>query len=211
MALGKDYARQDCAVARALEVVGERWTMLIIRDALYGVRRFSDFLARLDIPRAVLSQRLQSLVDAGVLEKAGHEYVITETGKELWPVVHALARWGSGTSATAPQSACTATPDAAPGSPPTAPAPSAPAPSRSRRSSCARAPAPPSATTPSAWPCANRTACSRPSGPDPRPARRPVRCARVGRRGQAPRACAMSSATASGSTCWPLSWARFSW
>ncbi|GLZ11762.1 ArsR family transcriptional regulator [Actinomadura sp. NBRC 104425] len=94
MALGKDYARQDCAVARALEVVGERWTMLIIRDALYGVRRFSDFLARLDIPRAVLSQRLQSLVDAGVLEKAGHEYAITETGKELWPVVHALARWG---------------------------------------------------------------------------------------------------------------------
>ncbi|MEU6040153.1 MULTISPECIES: winged helix-turn-helix transcriptional regulator [Actinomadura] len=94
MALGKDYARQDCSMARALEVVGERWTMLIIRDALYGVRRFSDFLARLDIPRAVLSQRLQSLVESGLLEKAGHEYVITEMGKELWPVVHTLARWG---------------------------------------------------------------------------------------------------------------------
>ncbi|GLW66315.1 ArsR family transcriptional regulator [Actinomadura rubrobrunea] len=94
MALGKDYARQDCSMARALEVIGERWTMLIIRDALYGVRRFSDFLAHLDIPRAVLSARLQSLVESGVLEKSGHEYVITEMGEELWPVVHALARWG---------------------------------------------------------------------------------------------------------------------
>ncbi|MBX6767927.1 MAG: helix-turn-helix transcriptional regulator [Actinomadura rubrobrunea] len=94
MPSGADYARQDCSMARALEVVGERWTMLIIRDALYGVRRFSDFLARLDIPRAVLSARLQSLVESGVLEKAGADYVITEMGKELWPVVHALARWG---------------------------------------------------------------------------------------------------------------------
>ncbi|TDD92524.1 transcriptional regulator [Actinomadura darangshiensis] len=94
MALGKDYAAQDCSLARALEVVGERWTLLIVRDAFYGVRRFSDFLAHLDIPRAVLSARLQALVDTGVLIKDGSDYVLTGMGKELWPVVHTLARWG---------------------------------------------------------------------------------------------------------------------
>ena len=93
MALGKDYSAQDCSLARALEVIGERWTLLIIRDAFYGVRRFSDFLVHLDIPRAVLSARLQSLAEAGVLAKDGHEYVLTQTGRELWPAVHALARW----------------------------------------------------------------------------------------------------------------------
>ncbi|WP_026415358.1 winged helix-turn-helix transcriptional regulator [Actinomadura oligospora] len=94
MALGKDYSGQDCTLARALEVVGERWTLLIVRDAFYGVRRFSDFLAHLDIPRAVLSARLSTLVGHGVLAKEGHEYVLTEAGESLWPVVHGLARWG---------------------------------------------------------------------------------------------------------------------
>lgn len=94
MALGKDYVQQDCSLARALEVVGERWTLLIVRDALYGVRRFGHFLAHLGIPRAVLSARLQALVDAGVLAKEGHDYVLTGTGRDLWPVVHSLARWG---------------------------------------------------------------------------------------------------------------------
>jgi len=94
MALGKDYVTQDCSLARALEVVGERWTLLIVRDAIYGVRRFSHFLAHLEIPRAVLATRLQALVEAGVLEKQGQDYVITETGRDLWPVVHALTRWG---------------------------------------------------------------------------------------------------------------------
>ena len=93
MALGKDYVAQDCSLARALEAVGERWTLLIVRDAFYGVRRFSDFFAHLDIPRAVLSARLQSLVDIGVLAKEGHDYVLTDMGKELWPIVHTLARW----------------------------------------------------------------------------------------------------------------------
>ncbi|MBT2211666.1 MULTISPECIES: helix-turn-helix domain-containing protein [Actinomadura] len=93
MALGKDYAAQDCSLARALEVVGERWTLLIVRDAIYGVRRFSDFLARLDIPRAVLSGRLQLLVETGVMVKEGHDYVLTDMGKELFPVVHTLVRW----------------------------------------------------------------------------------------------------------------------
>ncbi|WP_119730741.1 winged helix-turn-helix transcriptional regulator [Thermomonospora amylolytica] len=94
MALGKDYEGQDCALARALEIVGERWTPLILRDAFYGVRRFSDFLAHLGIPRAVLASRLQALVEAGVLVRHGHDYELTERGRELWPALHALARWG---------------------------------------------------------------------------------------------------------------------
>ncbi|MQA85043.1 MAG: transcriptional regulator [Streptosporangiales bacterium] len=99
--LGKDYPAQDCALARALEVVGERWTPLILRDAFYGVRRFSDFAAHLDIPRAVLSERLRHLVEAGVLERRpdperpGRDaYELTPSGRELWPALHALMRWG---------------------------------------------------------------------------------------------------------------------
>ncbi|WP_329569704.1 winged helix-turn-helix transcriptional regulator [Kitasatospora sp. NBC_01266] len=101
MALGTDYAQQDCSLARALEVVGERWSLLIVRDAFYGVRRFNDFLAHLDIPRAVLTARLRSLVEADVLRKepyqdapVRYEYLLTEAGLELWQPVHALARWG---------------------------------------------------------------------------------------------------------------------
>src|SRR3954449_3116614 len=100
--LGKDYDGQHCALASALEVVGERWTLLIVRDALFGVRRYSDFVARLDIPRAVLSARLKDLVDHGVLVRradpgrAGrHVYDLTPAGQELWPAVHALLTWGS--------------------------------------------------------------------------------------------------------------------
>ena len=100
--LGKDYADQDCALARALEVVGERWTLLILRDAFYGVRRFNDFQAHLDIPKAVLADRLSGLVDSGVLERvpdpayAGRPlYQLTDRGRDLWPAVHALMRWGS--------------------------------------------------------------------------------------------------------------------
>lgn len=101
MALGKDYEAQDCALARALELLGERWTLLIVRDAFYGVRRYSDFLAHLDIPRAVLATRLQALVDAGVLARRPyqesplrHEYLLTARGRELWPALNALGQWG---------------------------------------------------------------------------------------------------------------------
>lgn len=99
--LGSRYDAQYCPMARALEVVGERWTLLIVRDAFYGVRRFSELAEHLDVPRAVLSDRLRSLTDAGVLarlpdpEHAGRAlYELTPLGRELWPVVHALARWG---------------------------------------------------------------------------------------------------------------------
>jgi DNA-binding HxlR family transcriptional regulator len=99
--LGNRYENQDCSIARALDVVGERWSLLIVRDALFGVRRFSDFVEHLDIPKGVLSTRLQALVDAGVLERredprhAGRAvYEPTDLGRGLWPVVHALAQWG---------------------------------------------------------------------------------------------------------------------
>jgi DNA-binding HxlR family transcriptional regulator len=99
--LGKEYERQDCSIARALEVIGERWTLLIVRDAFYGVRRFTDFHAHLDIPKAVLSDRLSGLVEEGVLERhpdpghAGRQlYELTAAGRDLWPVIHSLLVWG---------------------------------------------------------------------------------------------------------------------
>lgn len=107
MALGKNYEGQRCALASALEVIGERWTLLIVRDAMYGVRRFGDFQAHLDIPKAVLSQRLAALVEAGVLERRRYqetpprdEYVLTPVGHELWLPVLALAQWGERNLAT---------------------------------------------------------------------------------------------------------------
>jgi DNA-binding HxlR family transcriptional regulator len=100
--LGKDYEAQDCSLARALEVIGERWTLLIVRDAFHGVRRFNDFQAHLDIPKAVLSDRLSGLVENGVLERrpdpshAGrHLYELTPAGRDLWPALHALLMWGN--------------------------------------------------------------------------------------------------------------------
>jgi DNA-binding HxlR family transcriptional regulator len=99
MPLGSDYDGQDCTLARALEVVGERWTLLVLRDCLFGVRRFSDLVAHLDISRAVLAARLADLVDAGLLERheyrpGRHEYRVTAAGADLWPALHALTGWG---------------------------------------------------------------------------------------------------------------------
>src|SRR3954451_4032423 len=100
--LGNDYKDQDCSLARALGTVGERWTLLIVRDAFYGVRRFNELQAHLDIPRAVLSDRLTGLVDNGVLERrpdpdraGGHVYELTDAGRDLWPVLYALLVWGN--------------------------------------------------------------------------------------------------------------------
>lgn len=98
MALRSDYADQDCAIARALEVVGERWTILILRDLMIGVRRFSDLQAHLDISKAVLADRLDRLVGAGIVEKqcaGGHpEYALTDAGVAFQPVLVALGTWG---------------------------------------------------------------------------------------------------------------------
>jgi DNA-binding HxlR family transcriptional regulator len=99
--LGKDYADQDCSIARALEVIGERWTLLIVRDAFFGVRRFSEFQGHLDIPKAVLATRLNRLVQDGILERrpdpahaARHLYELTPDGRALWPVLYSLLTWG---------------------------------------------------------------------------------------------------------------------
>lgn len=94
MPLGKGYERQDCPIARALDVVGERWTLLVLRDCFFGVRRFGDLVAHLDVPRAVLTDRLATLVDAGILERSGREYLVTERAHLLWPALVALAAWG---------------------------------------------------------------------------------------------------------------------
>ena len=99
--LHNTYAEQVCSVARALEVVGERWTLLIMRDAFQGVRRFDDFQRSLGVARNVLNTRLQRLVDTGLLEKhryqerpARYEYRLTQRGRDLWPSLLALMQWG---------------------------------------------------------------------------------------------------------------------
>jgi len=95
------FETMNCSVAQCLEVVGEWWSMLIIRDAFLGVRRFDDFQKRLGISRNILNVRLTSLVDAGVLERVPyqqrpprHEYRLTDKGRELWPVLTAMREWG---------------------------------------------------------------------------------------------------------------------
>jgi DNA-binding HxlR family transcriptional regulator len=100
--LGRDYETQTCSIARALEVVGERWTLLIVRDAFYGIRRFNDFQVHLDIPKAVLSERLSGLVERGILDRTPdpdhggrHVYELTPAGRELWPLLFDLMIWGS--------------------------------------------------------------------------------------------------------------------
>jgi DNA-binding HxlR family transcriptional regulator len=97
--LGHDYDRQTCSLARTLEVVGERWTLLIVRDLFMGIQRFSDLVAHLDIPRAILSARLSALEDEGLVERrpysaTRHDFHLTQAGRELWPSVYALTQWG---------------------------------------------------------------------------------------------------------------------
>ncbi len=100
MPLPREYTAESCPIARSLEVVGERWTLLIVRDAFYGVRRFSDFRAHLGIPKAVLAQRLALLADEGVLTRNSvdtgrDEYVLTDKGRRLWPALWSLIAWGN--------------------------------------------------------------------------------------------------------------------
>jgi DNA-binding HxlR family transcriptional regulator len=99
--LNRTYDNQACSVARTLELVGERWTILIIRDALTGVRRFDDFLASLGIARNVLTVRLKGLVEHGILARVPyqerpvrHEYVLTPDGADLATAVLSLMGWG---------------------------------------------------------------------------------------------------------------------
>jgi DNA-binding HxlR family transcriptional regulator len=100
VALPREYSSEVCPIARSLEIVGERWTLLIVRDAFYGVRRFTDFRAHLGIPKAVLTERLTLLVEEGVLQRVAgargrDEYELTVKGRRLWPTIWSLIEWGN--------------------------------------------------------------------------------------------------------------------
>ncbi|HTT97184.1 MAG TPA: helix-turn-helix domain-containing protein [Rhizomicrobium sp.] len=93
--------RENCSLARTLAVIGDRWTLLILRDAFLRVRRFEDFEKSLKIARRVLSERLALLVEHGILKKVAYqerptryEYRLTDKGLELYPAIISLVHWG---------------------------------------------------------------------------------------------------------------------
>ena len=95
------FQDMNCSVAQCLEVVGEWWSMLIVRDAFLGVTRFEDFHERLGISRNVLNERLTHLVEAGVFTRVAYcehpprsEYRLTDKGRDLWGVLTAMRQWG---------------------------------------------------------------------------------------------------------------------
>jgi DNA-binding HxlR family transcriptional regulator len=95
----KSFDHMNCSLAQTLEVIGERWTLLILRDAFFGRKRFEEFQKSLGIARNILTSRLNRLVDEGILEKrpvdAGRfEYVLTPKGLELQPVLLSMTHWG---------------------------------------------------------------------------------------------------------------------
>ncbi|WP_263140317.1 helix-turn-helix domain-containing protein [Pseudomonas sp. RIT-PI-AD] len=101
MVTRKIQAATPCPVARALDVIGDRWSLLIVRDAFDGLRRFGEFQKNLGVARNILSDRLRALVESGVLAiapasdgSAYQEYVLTDKGEDLFKVVVALRQWG---------------------------------------------------------------------------------------------------------------------
>ncbi len=100
--LGRTYDNQICSIARALDVIGERWSMLIIRDAVFaGVTRFGDIQHNLGVATNVLASRLDAFVEAGIMQRRRYsehpdqyEYVLTEKGRDLAPALIALTSWG---------------------------------------------------------------------------------------------------------------------
>jgi DNA-binding HxlR family transcriptional regulator len=99
--LGNQYTGQTCSVAATLDVIGERWSLLIIREILLGVRRFDALQKDLGVARNVLQTRLERLMEQGVLERRlyqehpkRYEYRLTEKGLDLWPTIVALLQWG---------------------------------------------------------------------------------------------------------------------
>jgi DNA-binding HxlR family transcriptional regulator len=96
-----EFASWPCSIARAVDLVGDGWTLLLVREAGLGVRRFEHFQKRLGIGRNILAQRLTHLVDHGLFAKVQYqqrpprfEYRLTDKGAELWPVLAALMAWG---------------------------------------------------------------------------------------------------------------------
>jgi DNA-binding HxlR family transcriptional regulator len=100
--LGNTYASQVCSIARALEVVGERWSLLIVRDAVFGgATRYSDFQRNLGIATNILKARLDRFVETGIMRRHRYsdqpelyEYLLTEKGRALAPALVALSEWG---------------------------------------------------------------------------------------------------------------------
>jgi DNA-binding HxlR family transcriptional regulator len=97
----KSFRHMTCSVARTLEVVGEHWSLLVVRDAFMGVRRFEDYQESLGIARNILAARLRRLVEQGVLERRAYqenpprfEYRLTEKGVDLYPVIVCMQKWG---------------------------------------------------------------------------------------------------------------------
>lgn len=97
----RDLAEERCSVARTVSVIGDRWTLLILRDCFLRIRRFDDFESRLGITRHILADRLRKLVEACVLEKVPygdrpirHEYRLTQKGLDLYPVMMSIVHWG---------------------------------------------------------------------------------------------------------------------
>ncbi len=97
----KSYSDMNCSVAQSLDVVGDPWTLLIVRDVMFGFRRFNDIQERLGIARNTLTDRLGTLVDHGVLRKDAYqdnperfEYRLTQKGRELSPIIITLMQWG---------------------------------------------------------------------------------------------------------------------
>lgn len=97
----QDVGEMPCSVARSLAILGDRWTLLILRNAFLGMRRFDDLQASLGVTRHVLAGRLTRLVETGVLKKdpyqnnpPRYEYGLTEMGRDLYPVLMALTAWG---------------------------------------------------------------------------------------------------------------------
>jgi DNA-binding HxlR family transcriptional regulator len=96
------YDLENCGIKRALDVLGEKWTLLILREAIYGIHRFDDFVRALKCGRGILSARLGILAQANILEKRGYiepgrrkraEYHLTAKGRDLYPAMLALSQW----------------------------------------------------------------------------------------------------------------------
>jgi len=98
-----DYSAENCSIRRTLDIVGEKWALLVLREAFYGVRRFDDFHRAIGCARNILAARLATLVEHRILERHGYreagsrprsEYRLTDKGRELFPTLVALLQWG---------------------------------------------------------------------------------------------------------------------
>src|SRR5689334_3425034 len=97
----EEYGSNNCTVARTLDIIGDRWSMLVLREAFWGVKRFDRLQGNLGIARNILADRLHRLVANGILEKRRYqerperfEYKLTQKGIDLWPIVVSLLEWG---------------------------------------------------------------------------------------------------------------------